>query len=97
MRLRSNMASINAVLEILFPCCPPVFVSLSHPPPALRALSQSWLIHLFILADLDECTDFVEEPCSHYCNNYIGGYFCTCPPNYFLYEDKRTCGGKRST
>ncbi|XP_009949370.1 PREDICTED: complement C1s subcomponent [Leptosomus discolor] len=46
----------------------------------------------YVAVDLDECTDFVEEPCSHYCNNYIGGYFCTCPPDYFLYEDEKTCG-----
>uniref|UniRef100_A0A672U1Y6 Complement C1s n=1 Tax=Strigops habroptila TaxID=2489341 RepID=A0A672U1Y6_STRHB len=48
----------------------------------------------YVAVDVDECTDFVDEPCSHYCNNYIGGYFCTCPPDYFLYEDKKTCGGK---
>ncbi|NXP50865.1 C1S protein, partial [Heliornis fulica] len=46
----------------------------------------------YVAVDLDECTDFVEEPCSHYCNNYIGGYFCTCPPDYFLYQDNKTCG-----
>uniref|UniRef100_A0A670ZAT6 Complement C1s n=2 Tax=Pseudonaja textilis TaxID=8673 RepID=A0A670ZAT6_PSETE len=42
--------------------------------------------------DVNECTDFVEEACSHYCNNYIGGYYCSCPPEYFLHEDKKTCG-----
>ncbi|NXR09093.1 C1S protein, partial [Semnornis frantzii] len=46
----------------------------------------------YVAEDLDECMHFVEEPCSHYCNNYIGGYFCTCPPDYFLYEDMKTCG-----
>uniref|UniRef100_A0A8B9NBZ3 Complement C1s n=1 Tax=Accipiter nisus TaxID=211598 RepID=A0A8B9NBZ3_9AVES len=46
----------------------------------------------YVAVDLDECTDFVDVPCSHYCNNYIGGYFCTCPPDYFLYEDQKTCG-----
>ncbi|NXV79651.1 C1S protein, partial [Atlantisia rogersi] len=46
----------------------------------------------YVAVDLDECSDFVEEPCSHYCNNYIGGYFCTCPPDYFLYKDNKTCG-----
>lgn len=46
----------------------------------------------YIAVDLDECMDFVDEPCSHYCNNYIGGYFCSCPPDYFLYEDNKTCG-----
>ncbi|XP_053146767.1 complement C1s subcomponent [Hemicordylus capensis] len=46
----------------------------------------------FVAVDVDECTEFVEEPCSHYCNNYIGGYFCSCPPEYFLHEDQKTCG-----
>uniref|UniRef100_A0A8C0FY47 Complement C1s n=1 Tax=Chelonoidis abingdonii TaxID=106734 RepID=A0A8C0FY47_CHEAB len=32
------------------------------------------------------------DACSHYCNNYIGGYFCSCPPEYFLHEDQKTCG-----
>ncbi|XP_028568569.2 complement C1s subcomponent [Podarcis muralis] len=46
----------------------------------------------YIAEDVDECTDFVEEACSHYCNNYIGGYYCSCPPEYFLHEDLKTCG-----
>ncbi|XP_025020947.1 complement C1s subcomponent isoform X1 [Python bivittatus] len=46
----------------------------------------------YIAVDVNECTDFVEEACSHYCNNYIGGYFCSCPPEYFLHEDMKTCG-----
>ncbi|XP_061492691.1 complement C1s subcomponent [Rhineura floridana] len=46
----------------------------------------------YVAEDVDECTDFVEEACSHYCNNYIGGYFCSCPPEYFLHEDQKTCG-----
>ncbi|XP_019383161.1 PREDICTED: complement C1s subcomponent [Gavialis gangeticus] len=45
----------------------------------------------YVAVDVNECTDFVEEACSHYCNNYIGGYFCSCPPDYFLQEDKKTC------
>ncbi|NWV26456.1 C1S protein, partial [Origma solitaria] len=46
----------------------------------------------YVAVDVDECMDFVDKPCSHYCNNYIGGYFCSCPPDYFLYEDNKTCG-----
>ncbi|XP_042308806.1 complement C1s subcomponent isoform X2 [Sceloporus undulatus] len=46
----------------------------------------------YTAVDVNECTDFVEEPCSHYCNNYIGGYFCSCPAEYFLHEDQKTCG-----
>ncbi|XP_074839718.1 complement C1s subcomponent [Carettochelys insculpta] len=46
----------------------------------------------YIAVDVDECMDFTEEACSHYCNNYAGGYFCSCPPEYFLHEDQKTCG-----
>nr|XP_020659840.1 complement C1s subcomponent [Pogona vitticeps] len=46
----------------------------------------------YTAVDVNECTDFVEAVCSHYCNNYIGGYFCSCPSEYFLHEDQRTCG-----
>ncbi|XP_028748172.1 complement C1s subcomponent [Peromyscus leucopus] len=42
--------------------------------------------------DVNECTDFMDVPCSHFCNNFIGGYFCSCPPEYFLHEDMRNCG-----
>ncbi|KAF7238162.1 Complement C1s subcomponent [Varanus komodoensis] len=45
----------------------------------------------YVAQDMNECIDFAEEPCSHYCNNYIGGYFCSCPPEYFLQEDQKTC------
>nr|XP_012615927.1 complement C1s subcomponent [Microcebus murinus] len=42
--------------------------------------------------DVNECTDFADTPCSHFCNNFIGGYFCSCPPDYFLHADMRNCG-----
>lgn len=46
----------------------------------------------YVAVDVNECMDFMEDACSHYCNNYIGGYFCSCPPEYFLHEDQKTCG-----
>lgn len=46
----------------------------------------------YTAVDVNECTDFAEAVCSHYCNNYIGSYFCSCPPEYFLHEDQKTCG-----
>ncbi|KAM5262593.1 complement C1s subcomponent [Ctenodactylus gundi] len=46
----------------------------------------------YVAFDLNECTDFADVPCSHFCNNYLGGYFCSCPPEYFLHDDGRTCG-----
>ncbi|KAG9484730.1 complement C1s subcomponent [Eleutherodactylus coqui] len=44
----------------------------------------------YVAADVDECDMY--EPCSHFCNNYIGGFFCSCPPEYELQEDQQTCG-----
>ncbi|XP_043935097.1 complement C1s subcomponent-like [Protopterus annectens] len=48
----------------------------------------------YIAVDINECEDSYngEEACTHYCNNYIGGFVCTCRPGYFLQEDRRTCG-----
>uniref|UniRef100_A0A8C5KUG7 Complement C1s subcomponent n=1 Tax=Jaculus jaculus TaxID=51337 RepID=A0A8C5KUG7_JACJA len=46
----------------------------------------------YTAVDVNECTDFADVPCSHFCNNFIGGYFCSCPPEYFLHDDMRNCG-----
>lgn len=46
----------------------------------------------YTAVDVNECTDFTDVPCSHFCNNFIGGYFCSCPPEYFLHDDMRNCG-----
>ncbi|XP_074050624.1 complement C1s subcomponent [Macrotis lagotis] len=46
----------------------------------------------YVAVDINECTDFEDAPCSHFCNNFIGGYFCSCPPEYFLHDDMKNCG-----
>ncbi|XP_006862816.1 PREDICTED: complement C1s subcomponent [Chrysochloris asiatica] len=46
----------------------------------------------YVAVDINECTDFADVPCSHFCNNFIGGYFCSCPPEYFLHDDMKSCG-----
>ncbi|XP_077026028.1 complement C1s subcomponent [Tamandua tetradactyla] len=46
----------------------------------------------YVAVDINECTEFADYPCSHFCNNFIGGYFCSCPPEYFLHDDMRNCG-----
>lgn len=52
------------------------------------------LNHSVFFVDINECTDFADTPCSHFCNNFIGGYFCSCPPEYFLHDDMKNCGGE---
>ncbi|XP_037370313.1 complement C1s subcomponent [Talpa occidentalis] len=46
----------------------------------------------YVAVDINECTDFADVPCSHFCNNFIGGFFCSCPPEYFLHDDMKNCG-----
>ncbi|KAM4704391.1 complement C1s subcomponent [Rhinophrynus dorsalis] len=46
----------------------------------------------YVAVDVDECEESSESICSHFCNNYIGGYFCSCLPDYYLYPDNHTCG-----
>lgn len=53
-----------------------------------------WPQSFSTFVDVNECTDFADVPCSHFCNNFIGGYFCSCPPEYFLHDDMKNCGGE---
>ncbi|XP_048417841.1 mannan-binding lectin serine protease 1-like [Stegostoma tigrinum] len=47
----------------------------------------------YAAVDIDECdqTAFEEPSCDHYCHNYLGGYYCSCKPGYFLDSDNRIC------
>ncbi|XP_053306199.1 complement C1s subcomponent [Spea bombifrons] len=47
---------------------------------------------IYTAVDLDECKEPLGAECSHFCHNYIGGYFCSCQPGYFLHLDNHTCG-----
>ncbi|XP_073862052.1 LOW QUALITY PROTEIN: complement C1s subcomponent-like [Macaca fascicularis] len=46
----------------------------------------------YVATDINECTDFVDAPCRHFSNNFTGGYFCSCPLEYFLHDDMKNCG-----
>ncbi|XP_069038793.1 complement C1s subcomponent-like isoform X1 [Lepisosteus oculatus] len=45
---------------------------------------------IFSTQDIDECSDPYNE-CTQFCNNYIGGYYCSCQPEYALDLDNHTC------
>ncbi|XP_030621020.1 hemicentin-1 [Chanos chanos] len=40
-------------------------------------------------ADEDECA--VDSPCSHACNNIIGGFTCACPSGFTISTESNTC------
>ncbi|XP_019849594.1 PREDICTED: IgGFc-binding protein-like [Amphimedon queenslandica] len=44
-----------------------------------------------ICDDIDECDSSSTSNCSHFCNNTIGSYHCTCMPGYELHSDGRSC------
>ncbi|XP_018414523.1 PREDICTED: mannan-binding lectin serine protease 2-like [Nanorana parkeri] len=49
---------------------------------------------IYVAEDINECEKQNEEKknlCDHYCHNYVGGYFCSCPPGFGLHTDKKTC------
>src|SRR4029434_2070977 len=52
--------------------------------------------HLSLLcADEDECE--VGSPCSHSCNNIMGGFSCTCPTGFSISPKSHTCQGQTHT
>uniref|UniRef100_A0A8C4IV11 Hemicentin-2 n=1 Tax=Dicentrarchus labrax TaxID=13489 RepID=A0A8C4IV11_DICLA len=43
-------------------------------------------------ADEDECA--LQSPCSHSCNNIMGGFSCACPSGFTISSETNTCQGK---
>ncbi|CAL8340758.1 unnamed protein product [Gadus morhua 'NCC'] len=41
--------------------------------------------------DFDECEHPSGQECSHFCHNFVGGYYCSCRLGYILDEDQHTC------
>lgn len=48
---------------------------------------------LFSPPDVDECKEDLDNQCTHFCHNYVGGYYCSCQHGYHLDEDEHTCTG----
>ncbi|XP_066538995.1 mannan-binding lectin serine protease 2-like isoform X2 [Hoplias malabaricus] len=45
---------------------------------------------LYQTQDVDECTG-ENNPCSHLCYNFIGGFCCNCPHGYVLNHNNHSC------
>ncbi|KAM3873248.1 mannan-binding lectin serine protease 2-like [Diretmus argenteus] len=45
----------------------------------------------YTVQDFDECEADPDNKCTHFCHNYIGGYYCSCRLGYHLDTDKHTC------
>lgn len=44
------------------------------------------------LLDEDECA--VGSPCTHSCNNIMGGFSCACPSGFTMSAESNTCQGQ---
>ena len=45
----------------------------------------------FSCVDIDECGTSDKGGCEQSCNNFDGGYNCTCAANYKLGDDEKSC------
>ena len=57
----------------------------------LEALRIKRLVYV---TDHDECL-LGKHGCQQKCNNYHGGFYCSCNLGYELNKDNKTCSGKR--
>lgn len=47
---------------------------------------------IWAASDDDECSRL--RPCSDFCHNSMGSFYCSCPPGFTLDVDGRQCTGK---
>ena len=67
---------------------------------AIYALFLSLSLSLslsFSPPDINECNDSSLNNCPQICNNFDGGFNCSCRDGYLLNEDGVLCTGKGST
>lgn len=53
-----------------------------------------WNMLLLLLCPLDEDECAVDSPCSHSCNNIMGGFSCACPSGFTISTESNTCQGQ---
>ena len=52
------------------------------------------ILLVFLLADIDECTEGTDG-CVHSCSNVAGSYTCSCNSGYRLASDNHGCEGMK--
>ena len=50
--------------------------------------------YMILFADINECAEMGPDVCDHFCNNYPGGYYCSCRYGYKLHSNKHSCVGR---
>ena len=53
--------------------------------------STIFCVVLVLTLDIDECLED-SDMCSHFCNNTLGSYQCSCPKDLSLAVDLHNCG-----
>ena len=51
-------------------------------------------VYIFLLVDIDECSQRNLHGCQQSCTNTNGSFFCSCYDGYELATDKQNCEGK---
>lgn len=61
-------------------------------------IGVSYEYNCFAFVDNNECTDSAANGCFNnaYCTNTLGSYKCSCPSDYILKGDGKTCECKLS-
>lgn len=48
----------------------------------------------YICPELDEDECALQSPCSHSCNNIMGGFSCSCPSGFTISTESNVCQGR---
>jgi hypothetical protein len=55
-----------------------------------KSEGSGFIAHFASVVMMDNCA-FNNGGCTHFCHNYIGGYYCSCRTGYELQDDGRNC------
>ncbi|TWW61140.1 Hemicentin-1 [Takifugu flavidus] len=66
-----------------------ITASLHTPDDYEESCPKGFTLDQTYCADEDECA--LQSPCSHSCNNIMGGFSCSCPSGFTISTESTTC------